>query len=199
MVTKLPEKILRLNDFFSRWPGVGEKTALRFTLGLLKWSKEDISKFASTLTDLLSLQKCEECGIYSDFKVCQICSSNIRKESKVICVVESLADYLAIERSGFFDGVYHILEGVLAPLQDIGPSELTIDKLLLRIRRDNIEEVILALNPSVEGDITSSYIREQIAEGVKVKRIGLGIPMGGNLEYFDTLTINKALENSKAL
>lgn len=119
----------------------------------------------------------------------------MRGETKVLCIVEGVTDLLAIEKSSQFKGRYHVLGGVLNPLLGIGPNELGINKLIDRIKRNEIEELVLAINPSVEGDATCSFIKELLPDGVKAERIGFGMPMGGSLEYLDTLTISKALEN----
>ncbi|MBF0206043.1 MAG: recombination protein RecR, partial [Oligoflexia bacterium] len=139
------------------------------------------------------------CGFICESDRCELCPSDDRAISGVVCVVETVADCLAVEKSGEYRGLYHILGGVLNPLQQIGPNQLTIDKLLLRIKEREVKTVLLALNPSVEGDVTCSYIREIIPQGVIVERIGLGVPIGGSLEYMDVLTIHKALENRKLL
>ena len=122
-----------------------------------------------------------------------------RGHAKTLCVVESVTDYLAIERSGNFKGKFHILFGVLNPLMGIGPDELKLDYLFSRIEDEEVEEIILAVNPSVEGDATCAYVKQMLPETVRVDRIGFGIPMGGSLEYVDSLTITKALENRRHL
>jgi recombination protein RecR len=137
--------------------------------------------------------------MFADTDVCLICSNERRKESTTLCVVESITDCLAIERSGTFKGRFHILFGVLNPLLGIGPDELKLDQLQKRISEEGVKEVILAVNPSVEGDATCSYIKQILPESVLVERIGFGIPMGGSLEYVDALTISKAMENRRHL
>jgi recombination protein RecR len=196
---ELPDKILKAVKQFSRLPGVGEKTALRQTLILTKWSKEDLVHFAEAMKSLADLNHCYKCGMYSDDTICKICIDPVRSRSNAMCVVESVTDCLAIERSGTFRGKFHILFGVLNPLMGIGPDEIQLDKLFNRIHNENIEEIILAINPSVEGDATCSYIKEHLPESVEVERIGFGIPMGGSLEFVDSLTISKALENRRHL
>lgn len=195
----LPHSISQLINLLTSLPGVGEKTALRYALQMSRWTPEQILSLSESIKALLDLQKCDECGAYSDQAICIYCSDPVRQKSGHLCVVESFSDYLAILKSGEFRGLLHILGGVLNPLLGIGPQQLTIDKLLSRIKSRGIQEVVLALNPSVEGDITSTYIRELLGLQIKVERIGLGIPMGGSLEYLDALTIGKALENRKSL
>lgn len=196
---ELPEKLLNSVRQFSRLPGVGEKTALRQSLIMTNWNKEDLVAFSESIKALAELNHCEKCGMFCDDKFCKICLDRVRSESRVLCIVESVTDCLAIERSGHFRGKFHILFGVLSPLLGIGPDELKLEKLEERVQREGIEEVILAVNPSVEGDATCSYIKQILPESIRVERIGFGIPMGGSLEFVDSLTITKALENRRHL
>ncbi len=196
---ELPEKIQKTVHMFSRLPGVGEKTAIRQTLHMTNWKKEELLHFSDALRALSEVKHCEKCGMFSDDKLCLICSNPRRNESTTLCIVESITDCLAIERSGTFKGRFHILFGVLNPLLGIGPEELRLDQLKTRILQEGIREVILAVNPSVEGDATCSYIKQLLPETVLVERIGFGIPMGGSLEYVDALTISKAMENRRHL
>lgn len=196
---ELPEKLLKMVKQFSRLPGVGEKTALRQSLLMTKWGKEELVMFAEAVKSLSELNHCQKCGMFCDEDVCKVCSDHLRFQAKSLCVVESVTDCLAIERSGHFRGKFHILFGVLNPLLGVGPDELKLDKLLDRVVSEGIEEIILAVNPSVEGDATCSYIKQMLPTRVSVDRIGFGIPMGGSLEYVDSLTITKALENRRHL
>jgi len=196
---KLPEKILNVVDMFSKVPGIGEKTALRNVLHLTKWNADELDNFSKVLTELGTLQNCKECGAFADDSICDICQDTHRKNSTELCVVESITDCLAIERSGQYRGLYHILGGVLNPLLGVGPDELRLDKLASRVKELKIESLVLAISPSVEGDATCSYIKSLLPEDVQVDRIGFGIPMGGNLDYLDSMTISKALENRKKM
>ncbi len=196
---ELPERLLKVVRQFGRLPGVGEKTALRQSLIMTKWNKEDLVSFAEAVKGLAELNHCEKCGMFCDDKLCKICMDQNRFHAKTVCVVESVTDYLAIERSGNFKGKFHILFGVLNPLMGVGPDELKLDYLFSRIESEEVEEVILAVNPSVEGDATCAYIKQMLPNSVSVDRIGFGIPMGGSLEYVDSLTITKALENRRHL
>lgn len=196
---ELPERLLRAVKQFSRLPGVGEKTALRQSLILTKWKKEDLVAFAEAVKGLAELNHCSQCGMFCDDKICKICSDPHRSNSKVLCVVESVTDCLAIERSGNFRGKFHILFGVLNPLMGIGPDEIHLEKLFSRVKEEDIEDLILAVNPSVEGDATCAYIKHSLPDSVNIDRIGFGIPMGGSLEFVDSLTITKALENKRHL
>jgi recombination protein RecR len=196
---ELPEKLLKTVKLFSRLPGVGEKTALRQTLIMTKWSKEDLYLFSESIKSLADLRHCQRCGMYSDTSLCAVCTDPLRSSANSLCVIESVTDCLAIERSGTFKGKFHILFGVLNPLLGIGPDEINLSKLFDRIKEENISEIILAINPSVEGDATCAYIKASVGPAVNVERIGFGIPMGGSLEFVDSLTISKALENRRHL
>lgn len=196
---KLPEKIINVVDSFSKIPGIGEKTALRNVLQLTNWTKLELLKFSEVLGQLSEIKRCIHCNAYSDEDVCLICSNPKRNSSESLCVVESITDCMAIERSNQFSGVYHILGGVLNPLLGIGPSELGIDKLTKRVESLGIKSMILAISPSVEGDATCGYIKSVLPSVINIDRIGFGIPMGGNLDYLDSMTISKALENRKKI
>ena len=193
---ELPPKIQRVMDGFSQLPGVGQKTSMRYTLILSDWSEEKLLNFGQSLKELTELEKCQRCGFFSDGDLCHICLNPSRNDEKKICVVESLSDCLAIERAQQFRGTYHILGGVLNPLLGIGPDELSIERLIDRLEVEGVEDLILALNPSVEGDATCSYLKQVIPGNINVRRIGFGVPIGSHLEYLDSLTINKAFENT---
>lgn len=195
---ELPESIKNTVESFSKLPGVGEKTALRQVMSMVKWSSEELDQFSSSINELKFIKKCSECGLYSEENLCEICLNENRREGAMLCVVESISDLMAIERSNEFKGLYHVLGGVLNPLMGIGPAQLKIDKIVERVNNFNMNTVILAVNPSVEGDATCSYIK-QLLKDVHVERIGFGVPIGGSLEHLDPLTITKALENRKRL
>ena len=195
---ELPESIKQAVRSFAKLPGVGEKTALRQVMSMIAWGPNELAEFSASMKGLIEVKRCAECGLYSDEEICEICSSESRTSESTLCVVENISDLLAIERSGNFHGIYHVLGGVLNPLMGIGPDELKLDRLAERVNKYNISTLILAVNPSVEGDATCSYIN-QLLQGVHVERIGFGIPMGGSLEYLDPLTITKALENRKRI
>ncbi|MCO4755345.1 MAG: recombination protein RecR [Bacteriovoracaceae bacterium] len=195
---KLPEAIQEVVKSFAKLPGVGEKTAFRQAMSMVQWDAEDLTLFSSAVSSLQTIKFCKGCGVFSDDEYCSVCSSDERKDNGVVCVVENISDLLAIEKSNQFKGIYHILGGVLNPLLGVGPEQLRIKSLEERVEALNIQTVILAINPSVEGDATCSFIK-QILKGINVERIGFGIPMGGSLEYLDSLTISKALENRKQL
>lgn len=194
---QLPEIIKDAVIALTRLPGVGEKTAFRMVMNMASWKSSELISVGDAITSLKELELCQECGMFSEGKFCAICESADRQSVKVLCVVENVSDLMAIEKSGNFKGIYHILGGVLNPLLGVGPDELRMDELKNRIIEKNVEEVILAINPSVEGDATCAYFKTLLPESIKVERIGFGVPIGGSLEYLDPMTITKALENRK--
>lgn len=194
---QLPEVIKNAVEALTKLPGVGEKTAFRMVMNMTHWKPQELTSVGNSLIALKDLKLCEECGMFADENLCSICSDESRQNSKNLCVIENASDLMAIEKSGNFKGIYHILGGVLNPLLGIGPDELKMDELKSRIVEKDIQEVILAINPSVEGDATCSYFKTLLPETVQVERIGFGVPIGGSLEYLDPMTITKALENRK--
>lgn len=194
---QLPEVIKNATEALTRLPGVGEKTAFRMVMSMTNWKANELISVGSAVASLQNLKLCQECGMFADDAICSICADDMRTSTKVMCVVENASDLMAIEKSGHFRGVYHILGGVLNPLLGVGPDELKMDELKEKIAAKEIQEIILAINPSVEGDATCSYFKTLIPESVNVERIGFGVPIGGSLEYLDPMTITKALENRK--
>jgi len=194
---ELPESLTNSIEQLKRLPGVGEKSAIRYALDILRWQAGDVEQFATSIAQLSQIKKCQRCNMYSDEDICSICTNVKRREAKILCVVETISDLIAIEKSNNFFGSYFVLNGVLNPLMGVGPEELKLEKLVSIIKSENIENVILAINPSVEGDATCSYLNSLLPSTVNVERIGFVIPMGGSLEYLDSLTIKKALENRR--
>jgi recombination protein RecR len=192
----LPEPIQALIDAFSRLPGIGPKTASRLAFYLLNAPEEYAVKLAEALNGLKTgIALCDECFniTLSNRKKCEICASDQRDASS-ICVVEKPLDVLVLEKTQGFFGKYHVLHGVLSPIEGIGPDDIRIHELLDRIRLGVIKEVILATNPSMEGDATAQYLQQQLAGfGVRVTRLARGLPMGGELEYADQNTLLRAL------
>ncbi len=195
----LPPAIREVSKYFSRFQGIGNKTAQRYALTCAFWEERDLQDFAQKLAALRQLCKCQRCGMITDQSQCELCRDPLRVESKVLCVVENIGDCLAIESSGQYRGGYHVLGGVLNPLLGIGPGEIGLDHLITRIMEEKVEKVIMALNPSVEGDATCAYLLGELPPPILVERIGFGIPMGGSLEFLDPLTITKGLENAKRM
>lgn len=194
---ELPEVIKNAVEALTRLPGVGEKTAFRMVMNMTQWKPQELSNVGLSISSLGHLKYCQDCGMFSEEDLCNVCQDNSRKFSQSLCIVENISDLMAIEKSGTFKGVYHVLGGVLNPLLGVGPDELGIDKIRERIINQEIKEVILAINPSVEGDATCSYFKMILPEDLTIDRIGFGVPIGGSLEYLDPLTISKALENRK--
>jgi len=196
---ELPESLKNAVTQMTKIPGVGEKTALRQILTICRWDQDQLFALGKSLINLGELNSCAQCGFYTDENLCQVCVSEGRNEQGSVCVVETISDFIAIEKSGTFHGTYHILGGVLNPLLGIGPDDLKIPKLIERVKNRDVKELILAVNPSVEGDATCSYIKDELPSNIDIERIGFGIPIGGSLEYLDSMTISKALENRKRL
>jgi len=192
--------ISRLINEFSRLPGIGRKTAERLAFFILKDDEETVGKFAEALLDVKnSIKFCRVCYNITEDELCEICR-NSRRSRKMICVVEEPRDIWAIEKSGTYNGVYHVLMGALSPLNGVGPENLKIRELLQRVQEDEIEEIIIATNPNVEGDATAIYISGLIKPlGIPVTRIASGLPAGGDLEYADSVTLSKALAGRRPL
>ncbi len=201
MFDQLPEELKTLVQSLTHLPSVGQRTAVRYAMNMLQWSKEKRIELASRLLAIDNLKTCEICGIFvsADIECCTLCNDSSRSATKTLCVVENFQDFLAIERGHHFSGLYHILAGVLNPLLGIGPEQLRIDTLIARAKSAEIEHVILALNPSLEGDATSAYLVEKLNPYCEIERIGFGVPMGSHLEYLDSQTIFSALENRKKI
>ncbi len=185
----------KLVEQFERMPGIGHKTAQRLAYYVLNLSKTEAEELARAVTDAhTKIHYCSRCCNLTDKELCPVCLSPIRDNS-VICVVETPRDATAVENTHEFKGVYHVLHGAISPLNDIGPDNLTIKQLIARLGDDTVKEVIMATNPTVEGDATALYISKLLKPmGVKVTRLAYGIPVGGDLEYADEYTLAKALE-----
>lgn len=191
------EELIRV---LKRFPGVGEKTATRYAFHMLNASRDEVQDFIRAIEDVKDkLRLCSKCFHLTDKETCDICSDP-RRDSDKICVVETPLDLMAVEKAAHFRGVYHVLHGVLSPLDSIRPNDIRVSELLERVENDRVTEVILALNPTVEGEATASYIRDRLADrDVAVTRIAYGIPIGGSLEYTDPLTLARSLDNRKKL
>lgn len=194
-MTHYPAAILALIKNFARLPGVGEKTAERLALHLLRAPRGEALALARSIEEIKDrIGLCRRCGALSDGELCRICS-NPARDGRQVCVVEQQADMVSIEKSGAFNGVYHILQGVLSPIDGIGPGEIRIDELVARVGGGHVEEVILATSISIEGEATADYIAQRLAPcAVKVTRIASGVPVGGDLKYVDQVTLKRAME-----
>lgn len=198
----LPEPLQALINAFERLPGIGPKSASRLAFFLLRAPEEVSQELATALSDLKSkISFCPECFniMETGRERCEICASS-KRDASTICVVEEALDVLALERTGGYQGKYHVLQGVLSPIEGIGPEDLKIKPLLERVRRGDVREVILATNPSMEGDATALYLRQQLEPlGVRVTRLARGLPMGGDLEYADQNTLLRALSGRQEM
>lgn len=200
MSSAVPEPVTRLIDALSRLPGVGPKTASRLTYYLLRAPDELSLKLAEALQELKSqTQFCSICFNITVDDPCPICADNSR-DQHTIAVVEEPLDVLAIERTGAYKGVYHVLHGAISPVNGVGPDDIRIHELVGRVDKGSVTEVIIATNPGLEGDATAMYIqRELISKGVKMTRLARGLPVGGDIEYADTVTLMRALQGRSEL
>lgn len=189
-----------LIDKFRQLPGIGGKTAQRLAFCVLDMTQEQAQAFASAIVNAkMAIHYCPICQNLTDGDICSICKNNKRDKS-VVCVVETPADMFAVEKTQEFTGLYHVLHGTISPMDNIGPGDIRIRELLNRLSSDDIKEIIIATNPTVEGDVTAMYIAKLLNNfDVKITRLAFGIPIGGDLEYTDELTLSKALENRREL
>lgn len=185
---------------FGRLPGVGRKTAQRLSYHLLKTSDEEARRLAEAILRVVEeVEACSRCGNLSDADPCEFCRDD-RRDRSTVCVVEEASDITAIEKSGHFDGLYHVLGGRLSPLDGVGPEDLRVQELMARLR-GGVDEVIIATNPSVEGEATATYLHRLLSEmdGVRVTRLARGLPVGGDLEYADGVTIAEAFTGRREM
>ena len=192
--------IEKLIESFERLPSIGHKTAARLAFHILNCSEEETNEFINSIQNAKkNLKYCSKCYNISDTDPCTICS-NPKRDENVICVVEDVRDIIAIERTHEYKGVYHVLHGSISPMNGIGPDDIKIKELLSRLMDGQVKEVILATNPRVEGEATAMYLSKLIKPlGIKVTRIAHGIPVGGDLEYTDEITLTKALEGRREI
>lgn len=198
-----PKSITKLIDGFTKLPGVGPKTAERMAFHVLKMNEDDITQFSNALVEVQSnIIECNTCHHITDKSEdpCYICSDKTREES-ILCIVEHPKDVIAMEKMQGFNGLYHVLHGSISPIEGIGPEDLKIKSLIERLQKnENIKEVILATNPNIEGETTAMYISRLLQDtGIKVTRIARGLPVGGDLEYADAITLSKALEGRREI
>lgn len=195
-----PKPLAKLINQLSRLPGIGVKTAQRLAFHIMSVDDEEAKKLADAITEAKEkLRYCSVCGNLTDTDPCGICSDRSRRQD-VICVVESPKDVMAMERIREFDGLYHVLHGAISPMEGIGPEDINLKSLILRLQNSRVDEVILATNPNIEGEATAMYIARLLkTSGIKVSRIANGIPVGGDLEYADEVTLLKAMEGRREL
>ena len=181
---------------FSKLPGIGKKTALRLVLHLLKQEADAVGQFSEVVAKMRSeIKFCQRCFNVADGDICSICSNSLRRQ-ELICVVESIRDVIAIEGTQHYSGTYHVLGGVISPLDGVGPDQLNIESLVQRVQKELIQEIIFALNPNIQGDTTIYYIQKKLSGlPVRVTTIARGIAFGGELEYADEMTLGRSLQN----
>jgi recombination protein RecR len=193
----IPKEVENLIKILTEIPGIGNKTAERIAIYLITSKDNLIDKFLTTFQSVKdNIKTCSECGMISDTDPCKVCSSPERNKN-VICIVEHPTDVIVIEKTGEFNGVYHILGGVISPIEGIGPGDLNIDKLIDRINKYNVEEIFIALDPDAEGETTTSFlvsIIRKVNPNISITSIAKGIPLGGNIEYSDLLTLSRAIK-----
>ena len=192
------EPIGRLINQFSKLPGVGNKTALRYSYKIINMTDAEANEFAEAILNVKkNVRYCSVCGNFSENEVCEICKN---RESNIICVVKEPKDVIAVEKLHEFKGVYHVLHGVISPMQRLGPDDIKIKELLERINKGGVTEIIIATNPDVEGDITATFLASLIKPfNIKVTRLAHGIPIGSDLEYTDEVTLSKAFADRKII
>lgn len=191
-----PESIKCLIESFKYLPGIGEKTAERLAFSVLGLDDEQVELFSESLVDVKSkIHKCSKCNNLTEDNLCYICSDETR-DSKILCVVDDCKSVFLFERLGMFNGKYHVLDGLISPLDGINPEDIGLDKLLDRINDEKFEEIIFAFKPSIEGETTTLYIK-RVLEGlnIKISRLASGVPIGADIEYVDGLTLEKALND----
>lgn len=195
-----PEPISKLIDSFMKLPGIGPKTAGRLAFFVLNMKEDTVLDFAKALVDAKrNLHFCSVCGHITDVDPCQICEDKQRDRS-LICVVQDPKDVIAMEKMRDYSGLYHVLHGAISPMDGVGPEDINVPSLLIRLQDEEVEELILATNPTIEGEATAMYISRLVRpSGIKTTRIAHGLPVGGDLEYADEVTLSKALEGRREL
>jgi recombination protein RecR len=195
-----PEPIAKLIDAFTRLPGIGPKTAARLAFQVLRMREEDVVDFAKSLVNVKrNLHYCTVCCNITDIDPCRVCQDKSR-DGSLICAVQEPKDMIAMERTKEFNGYYHVLHGAISPMEGIGPDDIRIAELLRRLSDEKVQELILATNPNIEGEATAMYLSRLVKPfGIKVTRIAHGLPVGGDLEYADEVTLSKALEGRREI
>lgn len=192
--------LTRLIESFSKLPGVGKKSAERMALAVLEMDEDDLNEFVFALTNIKNkIHQCENCGLYTEETLCEICQ-NEERDKKTIIVVSSFKDVYAFEKLKSYQGQYHVLGGALSATKGIGINELNINSLIKRVKENKVEEIILATNPTIEGETTALFIAKLLEkENLNITRLAYGLPMGGYVDYADSLTLNKALEGRRKI
>ena len=191
-----PDSLKVLIDSFKKLPSIGEKTAERLSFAVMNMSEEDINSFSKAIVDVkLKIKKCSICGNITENNICDICSDSSR-DSDIICVVEDSKNIISLEKMGSYRGKYHVLNGLISPMDGKGPDDIMLDSLLQRIKKENIKEIIIAVSPTLEGETTSLYISKLLEPfKITVSKIAYGIPIGADMEYLDPMTLSMAMSN----
>ena len=194
----LPDKLKKVVENFKKFPGIGEKTAERLTFSLLDFSKEQLTSFSDSLLEVRdNIFCCSICGNISDNAICSICSDSSR-DSEVILVVEKTKDILLFEKSATFKGKYHVLGGLISPLDGIGPNDINLANLISRIHSEKIKEIVFALKSNIEAETTIQYIKKILCDTeIKISKLAIGVPIGADMEYIDSLTLGLAIDERK--
>ena len=195
-----PEPISRLIDSFMKLPGIGPKTAARLAFFVLTMKEDTVSNFAKALIDAKrNLMYCSQCGHITDIDPCHICQDK-QRDASMICVVQDPKDVIAMEKMRDYQGLYHVLHGAISPMDGVGPEDINVASLLTRLQDERVQELILATNPKIEGEATAMYISRLVKpSGIRTTRIAHGLPVGGDLEYADEVTLSRALEGRREL
>ena len=195
-----PESIKNLIESFKFLPGIGEKTAERLAFSVLDLDRDQVELFSDSLLDVKAkIHKCSNCNVLTEDDLCYICS-DLHRNSKILCVVADTKSVFLFEKLGMFNGKYHVLDGLISPLDGINPEDISLDKLIDRINKEKFEEIIFAFKPSIEGETTALYIKK-ILDGlnIKITRLASGLPIGADMEYVDSLTLERALNDRKEI
>ena len=194
----LPNSLKKLIDNFKSLPGVGGKTAERLAFAMLGFDKNNLTNFANAILDVRDkITYCKLCGNIADGELCSVCS-NMDRDFSTIFVVEKPKDIILFEKLGVYQGIYHVLNGLISPLDGVGPDDIRLSELLSRLEKESVKEIILALKPSIEGETTMQYIKRLLIDkGVKVSKIATGVPIGTDMEYIDSLTLELAIDERK--
>ncbi|WP_236974424.1 recombination mediator RecR [Membranihabitans maritimus] len=194
-MNRLPNSLEKLTEVLGKLPGIGKKSALRLSMHLANNRYEMIPDFVKALESVKSdLKFCKHCGNFSDNDICEICIDP-KRDTGVLCIVESVKDLIAIEETGQYQGKYHILGGLISPIDGIGPEELNISSLMTRVEEEGINELIMAISSTIEGDTTLFYLSRQFRDNVKISAIARGVSFGGELEYADEFTLGRAIHS----
>lgn len=193
-----PESIKNLVESFKYLPGIGEKTAERLAFSILELEDEQISMFSESVKEVKEkIHKCKECNTLTDDELCFVCNDPTR-DSKILCVVEDTKSVFLFEKLGMFHGKYHVLDGLISPLEGINPEDIGLSKLLDRINKEKFEEIIFAFKPSIEGETTALYIKKILEDmNIRITRLASGVPIGADMEYVDSLTLERAIKDRK--